>query len=255
MAVVSAIKIINILDNSSLISDNYKDKLGNDISSLIFMNAFTSEEELNDTIENIKLCTASKIENRSDLIALTTKAEDVKKLSDTISEFDCSLVLPTFRDIKTNPKEIIKKLHWCKEHEYPLCDEQTGIIYKEICDTLAGKDYLRSYYIENNIHLDIDNENKLRNLDLNKYNALLSSLERFSSICFKRIIPRFNNNFDNYIISLVNNNEEISYDEFILNSLTLLKENNSFIDVDYAREIVEEQNSYESNQQSRTGQR
>ena len=231
MAVVEANSIVNLLENSGMLSNTYsKEQLKNDLNTSFYKIEY---ENVSEIIKYIATTTSAPIKNRHDLNVFTLDVKQAKLRSDVYKKYDETLSLKSVDDFKYDPELVVAKIEYCKKYNYPYCDEN-GVLFDEVVTEFESGSYLRKFYdlykekYNNNYMIEYKDilEDETEDKTSEFYGLIqTNSFKFFHKLCF------ISSNFEE-TISPILNNENIDINNKLYSAFCNLKANNPFIDTD-----------------------
>lgn len=216
------------------ISDRYK-RFDEDVEAYYFIKDY--DVDFADLSEKYSIiCFNSAISNRGDLCALTRSVIELDELSKRINELSSVITFPTLRSVCCNTDEVIEKLQFAIEYDYPFINKN-NVILEEIFDFKDDEtNYLKGYYLDKSLYTPDEKkaDKKFRIVpEIEKYYKFCGKLQKLSYMCFGKLL-KVNDKFNDFVLYQFSDEGHVdNYADFVASSLKYLKtDENPFLDID-----------------------
>lgn len=181
------------------------------------------------------ICFNPSISNRGDLCALTGDVIELDDLKKTMSGLNSVMTFPTLRSTCCDTSEVMEKIQFAEEYDYPYINENNVIIEEIFNFSDDETNYLKGYYLDKTLYTPEENKNdkKFRLIpDIEKYYKFCGEIQKSSYMCFSKVL-KINPQFNDYVLYAFSEGEDVNnYESFVANSLHFLEnEENPFLDV------------------------
>ena len=198
------------------------------------------------------ICFNSAISNRGDLCSLTRSVIELDELSKKINELSSVITFPTLRSVCCDTDEVIEKLQFAMEYDYPYINENNVILEEVFNFSDDESNYLKGYYLDKSLYTPDEKkeDKKFRNIpEIEKYYKFCGKLQKLSYMCFGKLLKP-NDAFNNFVLYQFSNESNMdSYDSFLYESLKYLNtDENPFLDIErlfqnFDKDSISETNS------------
>ena len=233
--------IASILKDNNLLSDDYSEKqLIQDLSMLFYqpwIYGERDEEDIKSYFNKIQslITDNTKIENRSDLLALTlsdrkdveTNLSELDERVKTYKDYNPDIYLPSIGSIANDPNIMVAKIEYFRKLSIPFIDS-TNVVLKELFNEFKSNLYfgrfhelLIDYVKDNNDNNYINAITNVEEDKMSKFYATIQAYTYSNHGCFAEITKSIK---DMIKASLENPNTDLS------ELVQVIKLQNNFID-------------------------
>lgn len=156
--------IIEELNELKLVSEEYKEKIKNDLFT--YYGSVDKNNVINISNSLLGYSFNNTLTGRFDLPFLTLSEQRVKKYVEGFNSTDNDLKLKYLGNFKVDPDGLFERLNYCIDYNIPYKDENS-VLFSEINFELESSLYLRGMYLKRELNKDLTEE----------------EIEKFSKVC------------------------------------------------------------------------